>query len=85
MKAEKERVTISFLVGQRLKKMRKKRKATQTEVAHTIGIDQSALSRVENGLQHLTVEQWVRFCIVYKVTDTMTQSLMRGMKKAGYL
>jgi transcriptional regulator with XRE-family HTH domain len=85
MSTEKEPVTIAFLVGQRLKKLRKARKATQTEVAHIIGIDQPALSRIEHGRQHLTVEQWVRFCIVYKVTDTMTRALKTRMKKAEYL
>lgn len=35
------------------------KRVNQTELALALGIDQSALSRVENGYQQLTVGQWV--------------------------
>jgi len=41
---------------------RKYRNLTQTEVAKHIGVDQSAYSRMEKGLQNIYIEQWLMFC-----------------------
>ncbi len=50
------------VIGEIVRDIRKHRNLNQTEVCKAIGLDQSALSRVESGKQQLTAAQWVLFC-----------------------
>jgi transcriptional regulator with XRE-family HTH domain len=49
-------------IGAFLRKMREEAEYNQTELAPLLGLDQSALSRVESGKQQLTAGQLVTFC-----------------------
>lgn len=49
-------------IGAFLRKMREGAECNQTELAPLLGLDQSALSRVESGKQQLTASQLVTFC-----------------------
>ena len=60
-KAEPDRILIQR-IGQLLQATRKHLGLNQTAVAPQLGLDQSALSRVESGKQMLTATQWFTFC-----------------------
>lgn len=60
-KAEPDRILIER-IGQILQATRKHLGLNQTAVAPLLGLDQSALSRVESGKQMLTATQWFTFC-----------------------
>lgn len=49
-------------IGEILRVTRKHIGLNQTAVAPQLGLDQSALSRVESGKQMLTASQWIAFC-----------------------
>lgn len=44
-------------VGTNIRTFRKKRQLTQTELGDLLGLDQAAVSRIENGRQSLTLGQ----------------------------
>jgi len=52
-------------VGERLKETRKKRGFTQTRVQQETGIDQSELSKMEQGKRTPNLEQLARLAILY--------------------
>lgn len=53
---------LNHEIGAFVQATRKANGWKQTEIAKRLGLDQSALSRVENGKQSLTAAQWVTFC-----------------------
>ena len=53
---------IDAAIGALVRRLRKAHKLTQTEFCKLIGVEQSAVSRIEKGLQTLTAPQWVRTC-----------------------
>ena len=65
----KKSLQLNKTIGTHLKEIRKEEKLTQNEVAKAIGLEQSALSRVECGKQPLTAAQWVLFCQHMKITE----------------
>lgn len=60
-KAEPDQMVIER-IGRILQATRKHLGLNQTAVAPQLGLDQSALSRVESGKQMLTATQWFTFC-----------------------
>ena len=50
---------LNIPIGRLVKKIRKGLGMRQTKFGEALGLDQSALSRVENGIQSLTAAQWV--------------------------
>lgn len=53
---------IAMRIGKLLQATRKHLGLNQAVVAPILGLDQSALSRIESGKQHLTASQWLTFC-----------------------
>lgn len=71
-KAEPDRMLIQR-IGQILQATRKHLGLNQTAVAPQLGLDQSALSRVESGKQMLTATQWFTFCNLAGISpDSLT-------------
>lgn len=54
-------------LGKKIKTERKKRKKTQEETAKAIGLHQAAFSRIESGLQEITVCELVLLCREFKM------------------
>ena len=64
-------------IGQLLQATRKHLGLDQTAVAPQLGLDQSALSRVESGKQMLTATQWFTFCNLAGISpDALTFGLI---------
>lgn len=61
-KTQKDLRRLDKNIGAFLRKMRTLNQWNQTELAPLMGLDQSALSRVESGKQQLTASQLVTFC-----------------------
>lgn len=61
-KVDKKLEHANAIIGGIVRDIRKERKIQQTVLCKALGLDQSALSRVENGRQVLTAAQWVLFC-----------------------
>lgn len=75
-KAEPDRMLIQK-IGQILQATRKHLGLNQTAVAPQLGLDQSALSRVESGKQMLTATQWFTFCGLAGISpDSLTFGLI---------
>lgn len=55
------------LVGPRIRKLRKERKLTQTELASRIGIQQSDLSRMEKGEYRVSLDTLFRILAEFNV------------------
>lgn len=49
---------LNLLIGMVVKRARKLSKVNQSDLAGHLGLEQSALSRVETGRQQLTAAQW---------------------------
>lgn len=56
------------LVGPRIRKLRKERKLTQTELASRIGIQQSDLSRMEKGEYRVSLDTLFRILAEFNVS-----------------
>lgn len=56
---------ITILIGRVIERDRRRRGYNQTALAPMIGLDQSALSRVESGKQQLTATQWFELCRIF--------------------
>ena len=56
------------LIGRRLRELRKAANLSQREVADTIGLPQSNLSRIENGKQRLNLTVLARMLGIYEMT-----------------
>lgn len=56
------------LIGPRIRKMRKERKLTQTELASRIGIQQSDLSRMEKGEYRVSLDTLFRILAEFDVS-----------------
>jgi transcriptional regulator with XRE-family HTH domain len=59
--------THKAIVGKIISNLRRKLQIKQSEVAKEIGINQSTLSRIENGESFLTVEQLIKFARFLKI------------------
>jgi transcriptional regulator with XRE-family HTH domain len=71
-KAEPDRILV-LRIGKLLQATRKHLGLNQTAVAPQLGLDQSALSRVESGKQMLTATQWFTFCSLAGISpDALT-------------
>jgi len=81
------------LIGPRIRKMRKERKLTQTELASRIGIQQSDLSRMEKGEYRVSLDTLFKILTEFNISiseffddvnkDTMTPrdvQIMRDLK-----
>ncbi|MGK5083215.1 helix-turn-helix transcriptional regulator [Bdellovibrionota bacterium FG-1] len=69
-------------IGKLLQATRKHLGFNQTEVAPTLGLDQSALSRIESGKQFLTASQWFTFCQSSGISpDSLTHGLFEMEQK----
>lgn len=56
------------LVGRKIRKLRKERKLTQTELAARIGIQQSDLSRMEKGQYRVSLDTLFRILAEFKMS-----------------
>ena len=56
------------LIGPKIRKMRKERKLTQTELASRIGIQQSDLSRMEKGEYRVSLDTLFRILAEFNVS-----------------
>lgn len=56
------------LVGRKIRKLRKERKLTQSELAQRIGIQQSDLSRIERGEYRVSLDTLFRMLAEFKVS-----------------
>lgn len=54
--------------GDRVKYIRKTRSLNQVDVADSLGITRSAISKIENGKQEMTSEILFRFAVTYSVS-----------------
>lgn len=71
---------INQVIGERIKIQRCKRGINQTQLAPVLGLDQSALSRVESGRQQLTAAQWVLLNLSIGVKhDRLSQMVRRSL------
>ena len=55
------------LVGRKIRKLRKERKLTQTELATRIGVQQSDLSRMEKGEYRVSLDTLFRILAEFKL------------------
>ncbi len=55
------------LVGQKIRKLRKEHKLTQVELSHRLGIQQSDLSRMEQGEYRVSLDTLFRILAEFKV------------------
>jgi len=75
-KAEPDQIVIER-IGRILQATRKHLGLNQTAVAPQLGLDQSALSRVESGKQMLTATQWFTFCGLAGISpDSLTYGMI---------
>jgi transcriptional regulator with XRE-family HTH domain len=75
-KAEPDQIII-MRIGKLLQASRKHLGLNQTAVAPQLGLDQSALSRVESGKQMLTASQWFTFCNLAGISpDALTYGVI---------
>jgi len=65
--SEKRIETIKKRMISLLRNVRKGHRYSQTELAKHMKLDQSALSRIESGKQELSIEVWIRFCLMFGV------------------
>lgn len=56
------------LVGRKIRKLRKERKLTQTELASRIGVQQSDLSRMEKGEYRVSLDTLFRILAEFKLS-----------------
>ena len=49
---------LNLQIGRSVKSERKKAKLNQTEISFLIGLDQTAVCRIEAGKQFMTAAQW---------------------------
>lgn len=63
-----ERFRKTELVGRKIRRLRKERKLTQTELASRIGIQQSDLSRIERGEYRVSLDTLFRMLAEFKVS-----------------
>jgi transcriptional regulator with XRE-family HTH domain len=89
----RERIRQVELVGRKIRKLRKERKLTQTELASRIGVQQSDLSRMEKGEYRVSLDTLFRILAEFKLSigeffDDLTQEsvtprdlqIMRSLK-----
>lgn len=62
-------------IGSNVKKLRKKKKLSQIELAVEVGIDRSYLSEIENGRTNMSVS------ILYAVADSLGVDIAELFKK----
>lgn len=60
--AKQEMKRLNHVIGAEVRRLRKESGLGQVEFAVELGLDQSALSRIESGKQVLTAPQWVLLC-----------------------
>lgn len=65
--SEKRVETIKKRMIALLRDVRKSHRYSQTELATYMKLDQSALSRIESGKQELSIEVWIRFCLMFGI------------------
>lgn len=72
MKQKKKEITkirkLNIALGSFIKTERKKKSLRQTKTAKLMGLDQSAMSRVESGKQPIQAAQLLMFCRKLKIT-----------------
>ena len=73
---------INIQIGKLLQATRKHLGLNQTAIAPQLGLDQSAMSRVESGKQILTATQWFNFC---KIAGISPDCLMYGTVELNHL
>ena len=56
--------------GLRLKELRKKSKLTQSQLAGYLGVDQSMITRLEDGSRNLNVSLIERICSLFGCTES---------------
>lgn len=72
---QKERIAAAK-TARIIRAARKQLSLTQTEVAAHLGVSQSALSKLENGILVPSAPQWFDFC---RMTGISTESLLTGV------
>jgi transcriptional regulator with XRE-family HTH domain len=65
---EPQRTRQVELVGRKIRRLRKERKLTQSELASRIGIQQSDLSRIERGEYRVSLDTLFRMLAEFKVS-----------------
>jgi transcriptional regulator with XRE-family HTH domain len=87
---------INKSLGEYVKKLRKNGNLTQASLGTLLGIDQSAMCRVEKGLQQLSAVQWFTLCSYFGIPSghlrvAVNQSLRqlervkkKKLKKSGH-
>lgn len=65
--AEVEKIRQVQLVGRKIRRLRKERRLTQTELSSRIGIQQSDLSRMENGEYRVSLDTLFKILAVFDV------------------
>lgn len=66
--ATRHRIHQIELVGRKIRKLRKQRKLTQTELAARIGIQQSDLSRMEKGEYRVSLDTLFRILAEFRMS-----------------
>lgn len=70
---------IDEVIGGIVRKERDQARLSQMDLCATLGIDQSALSRIESGKQQLTASQWVLFCEVVHLEDYLAREVFDSL------
>jgi DNA-binding transcriptional regulator YiaG len=73
--------TINERIGQEVRALRKASGLKQAEFCQILGLDQSALSRVENGKQALQTAQWVALCVHFSKPNALAP-VIRDLESA---
>ena len=64
---------IKFVLGERIKKIRNKRKMTQADLAEATELSVSYISYIENGMKYLSVDSLIK---IAKALDTTPDILL---------
>lgn len=64
----REKIRQIELVGRKIRRLRKERKLTQTELASRIGVQQSDLSRMEKGEYRVSLDTLFRILAEFKLS-----------------
>ena len=66
-------------------KLRREAHLTQADVASKLGVDQSAISRIETGQQSATVDQLISMCQLYGATVTIERVRVPPINAGAYV
>lgn len=71
-----------YIIGKRLKEIRKGQKLTQEQLSEKMNVSIAYLSKVENGKIHINIERLSQLCSILNVTEgEILNGVSRGSEK----